>query len=316
MTSSVISVKAYISTTVDGASFTTEEEKDEALFLANSATLAIHSWKGHLLRSTHQDQAPLDIIDSLNPETVFVVNDWAMKFLPQRYRDWSGKQGISWHTSVVFRRREGVLQWQAFIHIVQSCTQGSSAVTAIMQHLLATLKHEHPEINQAYFRQVNAGCYQSSRTLLMCQEISDSTGVKVIRVDFSDLQDGKGAADRLAASCKSHVRAFINEGHDVCTANDLRNALLSYGGLESVRVVSLDTITETADDAQKITGITKLNNFEFSSEGSITCWRTYSVGQEEKSSSGKYGDFWMNLNRFEIINDYFCSLMTVYSKSK
>ena len=227
-----------ISTVVDRASFTTEEEKDEALFLANTATLAIQSWKCHLLRSTHQDQARLDVIDSLNPETVFVVNDWAMKFMPQRYResqtDWFGKRGISWHISVVYRQRKGVLQWQAFIHVVQSCIQGSSAVTAIMQHVLTTLKQEHPEINQAYFRQDNAGCYHSSRTLLMCREISDSTGVKVIRVDFTDPQGREGAADRLAATCKSHIRAFINEGHDVCTANDLRNALLSHGGLEGV----------------------------------------------------------------------------------
>ena len=137
------------------------------------------------------DQAHLDVIDLLNPETVFVVNDWAMKFLPQRYREsqtnWFGKRGISWHISVVYRGREGVLQWQAFIHVVQSCIQGSSAVSAIMQHVLATLKQEHPEINQAYFRQDNASCYHSSHTLLMCREISDSTGVKVIHIDFSVL---------------------------------------------------------------------------------------------------------------------------------
>ena len=76
-----------ISTAVDEASFTTEEDKDEALFLVSSATLAIQSWKCHLLRSTHQDQARLDVIDALNSGTVFIVNDWAMKFLPQRYRE-------------------------------------------------------------------------------------------------------------------------------------------------------------------------------------------------------------------------------------
>ena len=129
-----------------------------------------------------------------------------------------------------------------------------------MHHVMETLKQEHPEINKAYFRQDNAGCYHSSRTLLAFREISASTGVKVVRVDFSDPQGGKGAADRLAASCKGHIRAFINEGHDVCTANDLEKALLSHGGLEGVRVVCLDTINETADDAQTITGITKLNN--------------------------------------------------------
>ena len=195
--------------------------------------------------------------------------------------------------SVVYRRIEGELQWQGFIHIIQSCSQGSSAVAAIMHHVLATLKREHPEVNKAYFRQDNAGCYHSSRTILACSEISASTGVQVVRVDFSDPQGGKGAADRLAATCKGHVRAFINEGHDVCTATDLKNALLSYGGLEGVRVVSLNAITETPDDSRSITGITKLNNFQFSSAESITCWRAYSIGPgkritPEKQSSGQY----------------------------
>ena len=115
----------------------------------------------------------------------------------------------------------------------------------------------------------------------------------MVGVDFSDPQGGKGAADRLAATCKGHVRAFINEGHDVCTATDLKNALLSYGGLEGVRVVSLNAITETPDESRSITGITKLNNFQFSSAKSITCWRAYSIGRgktikPEKPSSGKY----------------------------
>ena len=80
---------------------------------------------------------------------------------------------------MVYRWIEGVLQWQAFIHVTQSCTQGSSAVTAIMQHVLATLKQEYPEINKAYFRQDNAyfrqdnaSCYHSTRTLAKCHEIS------------------------------------------------------------------------------------------------------------------------------------------------
>ena len=249
----------------------------------------------HLLRSAHQDQARLDVIDTLHPEAVLIVNDWAMKSLPQRYREsqteWFDKHGLSWHISVVYRRIEGELQWQGFIHVIQSCSQGSSAVAAIMHHVLATLKREHPEVNKPYFRQDNAGCYHSSRTILSWPQISTSTGVQVARVDFSDPQGGKGAADRLAATCKGHVRAFINEGHDVCTAMDLRNALLSHGGLEGVRVVSLDAVTETPDDSPSITGITKLHNFQFSSNDYITCWRAYCIGRgktikAEKPSSG------------------------------
>ena len=220
-----------------------------------------------------------------------------MKFLPQRYResqtDWFGKRGLSWHMSVVYRRIEGELQLQGFIHIIQSCSQGSSAVAAIMHHVPATLKGEHPEVNKAYFLQDNSGCYHSSRTILACSEISASTGVQVVGVDFSDPQGGKGAADRLVATCKGHVRASMNEGHDVCTATDLKNALLSYGGLDGVRLVSLNAITETPDDSCSITGITKLINFQFSSAESITFWRAYSIGRgktikPEKPSSGKY----------------------------
>ncbi|KAK3746674.1 hypothetical protein QZH41_020586, partial [Actinostola sp. cb2023] len=272
-----------ISTAIEEASFATGDDKDEAIYRANSANLAIQSWKCHILRSTHQDQARLDIIDALDSESVFIVNDWAMKFLPQKYResqaDWFGKRGISWHISVVYRRIDGKVQWQGFIHVIQSCTQGSSAVVAIMHHVLSTLNKEQPEVRKAFFRQDNAACYHCNRTIQACREISATTGVQVARIDFSDPQGGKGAADRLAATCKGHVRAFINEGNDVCTAADLKNALLSYGGIEGIRVVSLDTIAETPDDSQTITGITKLNNFVFSSEGSLTCWRAYGIGQ-------------------------------------
>jgi len=150
----------------------------------------------------------------------------------------------------------GELKWQGFINIILSCSQGTSTVVAIMHHVLATLKSEHPEVNKAYFLQDSAGCYHSFRKILACPEISASTGIQVSRVDFSDPQGGKGAADQLAARCKAHVRAFINEGNDDCTANELKNALLSQGGLDGVRVVSLDAIDETPDESQTISGIT------------------------------------------------------------
>ena len=279
---SLNSTLAAISEAVARAPFHTVDDKDEAVYLTNHATLAIQSWKCHLLRSAHQDQARLDVIDALEQETVFIVNDWAMKFLPQRYResqtDWFGKLGISWHISVVYRRVEGVLQWQGFIHVIQSCSQGSSAVVAIMQHVLTTLKQEHPQINTAFFRQDNAGCYHSSRTILECRHMGTCCGIRVARIDFSDPQGGKGAADRLAASCKFHIRAYINEGHDVSTANNMKRALISHGGIDGVRVVSMDTIAEQQEMTQTIAGITKLNNFEFTSTDSVTCWRAYGVG--------------------------------------
>lgn len=276
--------------------FPSEDEKDEAVFIFQTAKLAIQSWKYHILRSINQDKARLDALEQLEKGTVLIVNDWAMKFLPQKYResqaDWFGKRGISWHISVVYRRLDGVLQWQGFIHIIQSCNQGSSAVVRIMQDVLRAIKLEY-KIKRAYFRQDNAGCYHSSSTILSCPLISASTGINMNRIDFSDPQGRKGAADRLAATCKAHVRIFINEGNDVTTAHQLKGALLLHGGIEGVRVVSMDSIHDltSVEDSRKIPTISKLNNFAFDNADSITAWRAYGIGSGkeialDKSSSG------------------------------
>lgn len=263
--------------------FPSVDERDEVHYTVQSALLAIQSWKCHILRSSRQDQARLDILELLDDKTVLIVSDWAMKFLPQRYResqqDWFGKRGISWHICVVYRRQNGQLQWQGYVHIIQSCSQDSPAVVTLMEDVLRALKREYPEITKAYFRQDNAGCYHSATTILSCPNIAKSSGVKIARLDFSDPQGGKGAADRLAATCKSHIRAYINEGNDVLTAKQLEKALLSYGGINGVRVVSMDSIGNTRECTEKLPGISKLNNFEFMPAGKIKVWRAYGMGK-------------------------------------
>lgn len=83
-------------------------------------------------------------------------------------------------------------------------------------------------------------------------------------------------ADRLAATCKARVRAFINEGH-TC----LRDILLSHGGLEIVPVAVVDTMSELKESTQTIIGISKLDNFEFG-VNAIKCWRAYGIGSEKR----------------------------------
>ena len=161
-----------------------------------------------------------------------------------------------------------------------------------MQDVLKTLKLQHGEITKASFRQDNTGCYHSSSTILACPVIAESTGLQVIGIDFSDPQGGKGAADRLAAKCKGHVRVYINEGNDVCTGSPFQEALLSHRGIEGVRVVAIDSMEDfIIDDARKIPRISKLNNFKFNSE-SITALHAYGIGSGkdirlEKQLSGK-----------------------------
>lgn len=223
----------------------------------------------------------MDVLDRLDEKTCLITNDWAMKFLPQRYRetqsDWFGKRGISWHISVVVRRVNGQLQTQTFVHILQSCNQGSSTVILLLEHVLRTLKTDYPEIQYAHFRQDSDGCYHSATTILAMPAIQLSSGVSVLAVDFSDPQGGKGPADRMSAACKNHIRRYINEDHDVTTAEQMKEAILSHGGVEGVRVVVIDVAIQETPEKRKITGINKLNNFEFRDEG-VLARRAYGIG--------------------------------------
>ena len=74
-----------------------------------------------------------------------------------------------------------------------------------MAHVLNALKTEHPEIQKAFFRQDNTGCYHSAVTMMSVPAIEKATGVKVGEVSFSGPQGGKGPADRMVTTIKGHI---------------------------------------------------------------------------------------------------------------
>lgn len=268
---------------VEEASFKSKDDSDEAVFVVKHSKEMIQAWKAHQLRTVRQDESRLQILRQLDTDSVLITQDWAMKFLPRKYResqsDWFGKRGISWHVSVVVRRQNDQLESQGFVHLIQNCTQGSSAVVSIMAHVLESLKKQHPEIKKAFFRQDNAGCYHSTATIVSVPEIAKASGVQVAEVCFSDPQGGKGPADRMAATIKGHITRFVNEGNNVTNAKEMEMAVLSYGGLPGIRVAVLDRLgePETAGPQQKITGISKLNNFSFS-PGEVKVWQAFDIG--------------------------------------
>ena len=289
---------------VEQASFQSKDDRDEATYVAKHSKEAIESWKAHQLRSVRQDQSRLQILEKLDSESVYVTQDWAMKFLPRKYResrsDWFGKRGISWHISVAVRRHNEQLESQGFIHIIQNCTQGSSAVVPIMTHVLKTLKTEHPEVKRAFFRQDNAGCYHSTATILSVPVIERESGVQVIGVGFSDPQGGKGPADRMAATVKGHISRFVNEGNNVTNAKEMEKVIVSHGGLPGIRVAVIERLreTETLGLQQKIAGISKLNNFSFSA-GRVKVWKAFDIGPGKnicvEGTNGDYGKYYCGI---------------------
>ena len=101
-------------------------EKDEMKFQVEQSVPKKSVWKAYILRSSNQDQARLDVLESLNPTSALLVLDWAMKFLPKKYResqsDWFGKRCISWHITVAIRRKDSAMQMLSFVHVFKKCS--------------------------------------------------------------------------------------------------------------------------------------------------------------------------------------------------
>ena len=74
------------------------------------------------------------------------------------------------------------------------------------------------------------------------------------------------------------MRRFINEGNDIHSAEDMKTAIESYGGVKGCYAAVMQ-ISESNQTMTKHTmpGMQALNNFRFESTG-LRAWRAYNVG--------------------------------------
>ena len=140
------------------------------------------------------------------------------------------------------------------------------------------LKASYSNLSESFLRSDNAGCYHNAYLILSLPSLGERVGIRIFRYDFSDPQAGKDVCDRRIATLKSHMRRFINEGNDINTANDMKVAIESYGGVKGCYA----TVAEIQDSFQSMTkhsmtGIQALNNFLFESAG-LRAWKACNVG--------------------------------------
>lgn len=97
---------------------------------------------------------------------------------------------------------------------------------------MKTLKATNPNIQEAFLRSDVAGCFHCTYLILSLPSIGERSGIRITRYDFSDLQAGKDACDKRIATVKSHMRRYINKGHDIKSASDMKAAVDSNGGVK------------------------------------------------------------------------------------
>ena len=257
----------------------TPEVKEELSFTVKQAKSAILAWKYHLLRSVNQDAARLEVLDSLDESSVLLVQDWAMKYWPRKYResqsDWYSKRGIPWHITVATRKSAVKYEMLTFVHIFPSWCQDSCAVIPFVADVVKQLKEVMSTLTCVYYRQDNAACYHCGGTITCGIVLYDQLSIKCL--DFSDPQGGKRPCDRKAATINSHMRIHLNSGNDIETPDQMKNAILSSGGVPSVNVTLCEPMAATNITALKIPGVSLLNNIKFENDG-IRVWRAYDIG--------------------------------------
>ena len=114
--------------------------------------------------------------------------------------------------------------------------------------------------------------------MLSLPSLAERNGVRIAQYDFSEPQAGKDICDRRIASIKSHIRRFVNEGHDVETAHTMKAAIESHGGVKGcyASVCKVQTTSQTMHK-HTMTGVQSLNNFSYEG-GGLRTWRAYKIG--------------------------------------
>ena len=74
---------------------------------------------------------------------------------------------------------------------MENCNQGGHVVVLIIEHVLRTLKSEHPELSNAYLRQDNAACYHSTVMLETCSYMAKKQGSQYEELTSVILRAGK-----------------------------------------------------------------------------------------------------------------------------
>ena len=108
------------------------------------AAKEVIEYKKHIVRAIHQDRAKADIMARLSREEVLLIFDYAMKFLPQKFReaqtDFFAKkgllytplilsvmissEGLSWHIMVCLWKTEtGEINLKTMVYLMGNIKQ-------------------------------------------------------------------------------------------------------------------------------------------------------------------------------------------------
>lgn len=286
-------VKSEIQNVVESTNFPSIHEREEVKHDFEVSAEKVLAWRDHSIRTVNQDTCKRDILENLKSHEVLIIADWAMKYLPQTFREtqseWFGKQGISWHMiCAVFchphsddMHNKEKFDIISMIHLIEEGKQGWHLVSQIFGNAFQTLKSIHPHLRDVYIRSDNAGCYHALPMLSYLWKFRDELPLTVKEYNFSEAQSGKDLCDSRTGTCRLHMLNYVNEGNDIINAMQMKSALESHGGIRNTYVSVVDLLAEPQPPLLfgqlKSFQISQFNNFSFQDDGMVA-YKAYGIG--------------------------------------
>ena len=169
----------------------------------------------------------------------------------------------------------------SYAHLFDQCTQDWFSLASILEDLLTKLEARNPLIQRAYLKSDEAGCYHNSSLIAAVRDIAKRVGVTVHSYHYSEPQSGKDICDRILCPLKSSIRMYCNEGHDVLTAADMRDALIQHPVKGTSAAVCVVNESRKTLSVKKMEQFSSFHNFEYEADG-LRVWKCYGIGD------GKY----------------------------
>ena len=155
------------------------------------------------------------------------------------------------------------------------------SVASVLEDLLTKLKVSNPLIQRAYLKLDEAGCYHNSSLIAAVRDIAKRVGVTVHNYHYSKPQSGKDICDDILCPLKSFICMYCNEGHDVLTAADMRDALIQHSVKGTSAAVCVVNESRKTLSVKKMEQFSSFHNFEYEADG-LRVWKCYGIGD------GKY----------------------------
>lgn len=286
------SVRTEIHTVIESTNFPSIQEREEVKHDFGVSAEKVWAWRDHLIRNVNQDLCKRNILQNLKSHEVLIIADWAMKYLPQTFREtqseWFGKQGISWHmicAVICHPHSDDIDNSNKFdiismIHLIEEGKQGWHLVSQIFGDAFQTLKSLHPHLRDAYIRSDNAGCYHALPMLSYLWKFRDELPLSIKEYNFSEAQSGKDLCDSRTGTCRLHMLNYVNEGNDILNAKQMKLALESHGGIRNTYISVVDLLAEpqtpVLSGQLKSFQISQHNNFIFQNDG-MMAYKAYGL---------------------------------------